>query len=294
MKEFKISHSITERTPLLSAYMQDISRYPLLTLAEEEELTRLAQAGDQHAKQRLVECNLRFVISVAKPFIHQGVPLEDLIMEGNIGLINAIERFDPSRGFKLSTYAVWWIRQSILHALADKGRSVRLPLNQVGMLLRVRRAMQDFYQRNERYPLPEELADQLSLPVEKVQEIMENAATEFSIDAPMGDDEDMCYADTLVSYMPATDSGMLHESLCTDINRWLSIFDRDCQSDTKQYEKAQRAKDIVIRSFGLNGTPVMTLEELALKHHITRERVRQIQQSALRRLRSHITRSSRA
>jgi RNA polymerase primary sigma factor len=294
MKEFKVTHSITERTPLLSAYMQDISRYPLLTLAEEEELTRLAQAGDQHAKQRLVECNLRFVISVAKPFIHQGVSLEDLIMEGNLGLINAIERFDPSRGFKLSTYAVWWIRQSILHALADKGRSVRLPMNQVGMLLRVRRAMQDFYQRNERYPLPEELADQLSLPVEKVQEIMENAATEFSIDAPMGDDEDMCYADTLVSYMPATDSGMLHESLCTDINRWLGIFDKDSERDQRQYEKAQRAKDIVIRSFGLNGTSIMTLDELALKHHITRERVRQIQQSALRRLRSHITRSSRA
>jgi RNA polymerase sigma factor (sigma-70 family) len=215
-------------------------------------------------------------------------------MEGNLGLINAIERFDPSRGFKLSTYAVWWIRQSILHALADKGRSVRLPMNQVGMLLRVRRAMQDFYQRNERYPLPEELADQLSLPVEKVQEIMENAASEFSIDAPMGDDEDMCYADTLVSYMPATDSGMLHESLCADINRWLGIFDKDSEHDQRQYEKAQRAKDIVIRSFGLNGTSIMTLDELALKHHITRERVRQIQQSALRRLRSHITRSSRA
>ena len=294
MKEFKVTHSITERTPLLSAYMQDISRYPLLTLAEEEELTRLAQAGDQNAKQRLVECNLRFVISVAKPFIHQGVSLEDLIMEGNLGLINAIERFDPTRGFKLSTYAVWWIRQSILHALADKGRSVRLPLNQVGMLLRVRRAMQDFYQRNERNPLPEELADQLSLPVDKVQEIMENAATEFSIDAPMGDDEDMCYADTLVSYMPATDSGVMHESLCTDINRWLGIFDKDYERDQRQYEKAQRAKDIVIRSFGLNGTPVMTLDELALKHHITRERVRQIKESALRRLRSHITRSSRA
>ena len=294
MKEFKVTHSITERTPLLSAYMQDISRYPLLTLAEEEELTRLAQAGDQNAKQRLVECNLRFVISVAKPFIHQGVSLEDLIMEGNLGLINAIERFDPTRGFKLSTYAVWWIRQSILHALADKGRSVRLPMNQVGMLLRVRRAMKDFYQRNERYPLPEELADQLSLPVEKVQEIMENAATEFSIDAPMGDDEDMCYADTLVSYMPATDSGMLHESLCTDINRWLGIFDKDSERDQRQYEKAQRAKDIVIRSFGLNGTSIMTLDELALKHHITRERVRQIQQSALRRLRSHIACSSRA
>jgi RNA polymerase primary sigma factor len=294
MKEFKVTHSITERTPLLSAYMQDISRYPLLTLAEEEELTRLAQAGDQHAKQRLVECNLRFVISVAKPFIHQGVSLEDLIMEGNLGLINAIERFDPTRGFKLSTYAVWWIRQSILHALAEKGRTVRLPLNQVGLLLRVRRAAQDFYQQHERNPLPDELAQILSMPIEKIEYIMQNAASEFSIDAPMGDDEDMCYADTLVSYMPATDSGMLHESLCTDINRWLGIFDKDSERDQRQYEKAQRAKDIVIRSFGLNGTSIMTLDELALKHHITRERVRQIQQSALRRLRSHIACSSRA
>lgn len=292
MKEIKISRSITERTPLLSAYMQDISRFPVLTIPEEEELTALAHAGDAKAKQRLVECNLRFVISVAKQFMHLGMPLEDLIMEGNLGLMNAIERFNPTLGFKLSTYAVWWIRQSILHALADKGRSVRLPANQLGMLLRVRNAEQDFYQRYERHPLPEELAQIVSLPVDKVEEIMQNAATEFSIDTPMNADGDMCYADTLVSYTPSTDSELINESLCTDVNRWLSVFDRDGQQDAKQYEKAQRAKDIVICSFGLNGMPIMTLEELAGKHQITRERVRQIQQSAIRRLRSHIACSS--
>ena len=171
IKEFKVSHSITERTPTLTTYMQDISRYPLLTMDQEEELAILAQAGNVKAKQRLAACNLRFVISVAKQFIHLGIPLEDLIMEGNLGLMTAIEKFDSTRGFKLSTYAVWWIRQSILNALAEKGRTVRLPLNHVGLLLRVRRAAQDFYQQNERNPLPEELAQILSIPVEKVEYI---------------------------------------------------------------------------------------------------------------------------
>jgi RNA polymerase primary sigma factor len=140
IKELKISHSITERTPTLSRYMQDITRYPLLNMDEEVELATLAQRGDERAKEQLVNSNLRFVISIAKQYLHQGVPLEDLIMEGNIGLINAINKFDPTRGFKLSTYAVWWIRQAILHALAEKGRSVRLPLNQVGLLTRVKKA----------------------------------------------------------------------------------------------------------------------------------------------------------
>lgn len=286
MKEFKVSHSITERTPTLTTYMQDISRYPLLTMDQEEELAILAQAGNTHAKQRLIECNLRFVISVAKQFIHQGISLEDLIMEGNIGLINAIERFDPTRGFKLSTYAVWWIRQSILYALAEKGRTVRLPLNQVGILLRVRRAAQDFYQQHERNPLPDELAQILSMPIEKIEYIMQNAASEFSIDAPIDDDKDICFADTLESHTPTTDSEALHESLCKDINRWLCIFDKE--------KEGQRAKDILIRSFGLNGSEVLTLDELAVKHHLTRERVRQIQQRSLHRLRAHIPLSALA
>ena len=280
IKEFKVSHSITERTPTLTTYMQDISRYPLLTMDQEEELAILAQAGNVKAKQRLAECNLRFVISVAKQFIHLGIPLEDLIMEGNLGLMTAIEKFDPTRGFKLSTYAVWWIRQSILNALAEKGRTVRLPLNQVGLLLRVRRAAQDFYQQNERNPLPEELAQILSLPVEKVECVLQNASTEFSLDKPMDDESDTCFVDTLESSTPAPDDQLIHDSLCADINRWLRIFD--------QKREGQRAKDILICSFGLNGMPVMSLEDLAIKHCITRERVRQIRESSIRLLKSHI------
>jgi RNA polymerase primary sigma factor len=223
---------------------------------------------------------LRFVISVAKQFIHLGIPLEDLIMEGNLGLMTAIEKFDPTRGFKLSTYAIWWIRQSILNALAEKGRTVRLPLNQVGLLLRVRRAAQDFYQQNERNPLPEELAQILSLPVEKVECVLQNASTEFSLDKPMDDESDTCFVDTLESSTPAPDDQLIHDSLCTDINRWLRIFD--------QKREGQRAKDILICSFGLNGMPVMSLEDLAIKHCITRERVRQIRESSIRLLKSHI------
>ena len=280
IKEFKVSHSITERTPTLTTYMQDISRYPLLTMAQEEELAILAQAGNVKAKQRLAECNLRFVISVAKQFVHLGIPLEDLIMEGNLGLMTAIEKFDPTRGFKLSTYAIWWIRQSILNALAEKGRTVRLPLNQMGLLLRVRRAAQDFYQQNERNPLPEELAQILSLPVEKVECVLQNASTEFSLDKPMDDESDTCFVDTLESSTPAPDDQLIHDSLCADINRWLRIFN--------QKREGQRAKDILICSFGLNGMPVMSLEDLAIKHCITRERVRQIRESSIRLLKSHI------
>ena len=291
IKEFKVSHSITERTPTLTTYMQDISRYPLLTMAQEEELAILAQAGNVKAKQRLAECNLRFVISVAKQFIHLGIPLEDLIMEGNLGLMTAIEKFDPTRGFKLSTYAVWWIRQSILNALAEKGRTVRLPLNQLGLLLRVRRAAQDFYQQNERHPLPEELAQILYLPVEKVEYILQNASTEFSLDKPMDDESDTCFVDTLESSTPAPDDQLNHDSLCADINRWLAIIDKvskEKKRGKKSIGDAERAKDILIRSFGLNGMPEMSLEDLAIKHCITRERVRQIRESSIRLLKSHI------
>ena len=201
-------------------------------------------------------------------------------MEGNLGLMTAIEKFDPTRGFKLSTYAVWWIRQSILNALAEKGRTVRLPLNQVGLLLRVRRAAQDFYQQNERNPLPEELAQILSLPVEKVECVLQNASTEFSLDKPMDDESDTCFVDTLESSTPAPDDQLIHDSLCADINRWLRIFDQE--------REGPRAKDILICSFGLNGMPVMSLEDLAIKHCITRERVRQIRESSIRLLKRHI------
>lgn len=275
IKEFKISRSITERTPTLATYMQDISRYPLLTLDEEVELTQRAKAGDEIAKQQLIQSNLRFVISVAKSFVHQGTPLEDLIMEGNIGLMTAIDKFDPTRGFKLSTYAVWWIRQAILQSLAEKGRAVRMPLNQVGMLVRVRKATQAFLQRHERYPLPEELAELLDLPVDKVESAMNNAAVEYSLDAPIGEDGEITYEDTFESTLPATDSHLQHESLCTLIQQWLGVL------------KDDRARDIIQSYFGLNGTPPLTLEEIAAKHHITRERARQIHQHSLKIMGQH-------
>ena len=270
IKELKISHSITERTPTLSRYMQDITRYPLLNMDEEVELATLAQRGDERAKEQLVNSNLRFVISIAKQYLHQGVPLEDLIMEGNIGLINAINKFDPTRGFKLSTYAVWWIRQAILHALAEKGRSVRLPLNQVGLLTRVKKAIQMFYQFNERYPLPDELADHLGMPVEKVEDILRLATTEMSLDTPIGEDSDTSIGDMLESSTPATDNALDQESLRADINRWLLVLNDN------------RAKTIMEHSFGLNGVEVLTFDELADKLRISRERVRQIHQHAIR------------
>lgn len=275
IKELKITRSITQRTPILTSYMNDISRYPLLTIDEEVELATSAQAGDEDAKQKLVEANLRFVISVAKQFVSPGIALEDLIMEGNIGLINAVERFDPTRGFKFSTFAVWWIRQGIQNALADKVRNVRLPLNQVGLLMRVRKAEQTFIQHNERPPMPEEIAEILDLPVEKVKEAMSNAAIELSIDAPMSNDGDTTIADTLISPVVATDSHLMHESLCAEIRIWLERL------------HDERAKEIIIYSFGLNGTMPLSLDDLAIKYDLSRERIRQIQQQSLRRMRAN-------
>lgn len=273
IKELKISRSITERTPILNAYMQDISRYPLLSLNQEVELTYRARRGDEQAKQQLINCNLRFVISIAKQYIHQGIALEDLIMEGNLGLITAIEKFDPMRGFKLSTYAVWWIRQSILHALCEKGRSVRIPLNQVGMQQKVKRAIQQFFQKEERNPSVSELAEILQWSEDKVQESLSYMSSEISIDLPIGEDGDSCLADLLYSNMPSADTELNRECLRQDIQNWLLVLD-------------ERARDIISSSFGLSGEP-MTLEELGLKYDISRERVRQIQQRSLAVLLKH-------
>lgn len=278
IKEIKIAKSITERTPVLSAYMNDISRYPLLSLEQEVELTYQARRGNVTAKQKLINCNLRFVISIAKQYVHQGISLEDLIMEGNLGLMTAIDKFDPMRGFKLSTYAVWWIRQAILNALSEKGRSVRIPLNQVGLQQRIRKAIQQFIQQEERQPSVSELAEIMGLSEDKIEESLGFMSSEVSIDLPMGEDGDSCLADLLPSSLPMADSGLNHEGLKQDIQRWLQVLD-------------VRARDIITCSFGLNGEDPMSLEELGLRYGLSRERVRQIQQSSIRTLQVNAPRS---
>ena len=278
IKEIKIAKSITERTPVLNAYMNDISRYPLLSLEQEVELTHQARRGNVTAKQKLINCNLRFVISIAKQYVHQGISLEDLIMEGNLGLMTAIDKFDPMRGFKLSTYAVWWIRQAILNALSEKGRSVRIPLNQVGLQQRIRKAIQQFIQQEERQPSVSELAEIMGLSEDKIEESLGFMSSEVSIDLPVGEDGDSCLADLLPSSLPMADSGLNHEGLKQDIQRWLQVLD-------------VRARDIITCSFGLNGEEPMSLEELGLRYGLSRERVRQIQQSSIRTLQVNAPRS---
>jgi RNA polymerase primary sigma factor len=275
IREIKISKTITERTPVLNAYMNDISRYPLLTVEQEVELTYKARRGDTVAKQNLINCNLRFVISIAKQYIHQGIPLEDLIMEGNLGLITAIDKFDPMRGFKLSTYAVWWIRQAILNALSEKGRSVRIPLNQVGLQQRVRKAIQQFIQVEERQPSVSELADKIGISEDKIADALGYMSSEVSIDLPVGEEGDSCLADLLPSSLPMADSGLNAESLKQDIQRWLQVLDA-------------RARDIITCTFGLDGLEPRTLEELGLRYGLSRERVRQIQQNSIGILQQHI------
>lgn len=268
IKEFKVTKSITERTPVLTTYMQDISRYPLLSLNQEVELTYRARRGDEKAKQKLINCNLRFVISIAKQYVHNGIALEDLIMEGNLGLITAIEKFDPMRGFKLSTYAVWWIRQAILNALCEKGRSVRIPLNQLGLQQRIKKCVQNFIQVEERQPTISELAELLQLSEDKIEDSLRMVSSEVSIDLPVGEDGDSCLADLLPSNMPSADSEINHECLQQDIQRLLLVLD-------------ERSRDIIIKSFGLSGAEPMTLDELGAKYALSRERVRQIQQRSL-------------
>ena len=278
IKEIKIAKSITERTPVLNAYMNDISRYPLLSLEQEVELTYQARRGNVTAKQKLINCNLRFVISIAKQYVHQGISLEDLIMEGNLGLMTAIDKFDPMRGFKLSTYAVWWIRQAILNALSEKGRSVRIPLNQVGLQQRIRKAIQQFVQKEERQPSVSELAEIMGLSEDKIEESLGFMSSEVSIDLPVGEDGDSCLADLLPSSLPMADSGLNHEGLKQDIQRWLQVLD-------------VRARDIITCSFGLNGEEPMSLEELGLRYGLSRERVRQIQQNSIHTLQVNVPRS---
>ena len=278
MRQLKITKSITNReSASLDKYLQEIGKEDLITVEEEVELAQRIKKGDQKKKKKLTKANLRFVVSVAKQYQNQGLSLPDLINEGNLGLIKAAEKFDETRGFKFISYAVWWIRQSILQALAEQSRIVRLPLNQVGSLNKINKAFARFEPENERTPSPEELAKALELPKEKISDALRVAGRHVSVDAPFADGEDNSLLDVLVNTdSPNADRGLINESLSTEVERALSTL-------------TDREKDIIKYFFGI-GCQEMTLEEIGEKFGLTRERVRQIKEKAIRRLR-HSSRS---
>ena len=273
MRQLKITKSITNReSASLDKYLQEIGKEDLITVEEEVELAQRIKKGDQEALEKLTKANLRFVVSVAKQYQNQGLSLPDLINEGTLGLIKAAEKFDETRGFKFISYAVWWIRQSILQALAEQSRIVRLPLNQVGSLNKINKAFARFEQENERTPSPEELANVLDLPKEKVSDTLRVSGRHVSVDAPFSDGEDNNLLDVLVNTdSPNADRGLINESLSTEVERALATL-------------TDRERDIIRYFFGI-GCPEMTLEEIGEKFGLTRERVRQIKEKAIRRLR---------
>ena len=278
MRQLKITKSITNReSASLDKYLQEIGREGLITVEEEVELAQRIKKGDRLALEKLTKANLRFVVSVAKQYQNQGLTLPDLINEGNLGLIKAAEKFDETRGFKFISYAVWWIRQSILQALAEQSRIVRLPLNQVGSLNKINKAFSRFEQENERTPSPDELADKLELPKDKVVDTMRVSGRHVSMDAPFKTGEDSSLLDVLHNDdSPNADNTLITESLIREIDRALATL-------------TDRERDILKYFFGI-GVSEMTLEEIGDNFGLTRERVRQIKEKAIRRLR-HSTRS---
>ena len=278
MRQLKITKSITNReSASLDKYLQEIGKEDLITVEEEVELAQRIRKGDQRALEKLTRANLRFVVSVAKQYQNQGLSLPDLINEGNLGLIKAAEKFDETRGFKFISYAVWWIRQSILQALAEQSRIVRLPLNQVGSLNKINKAFSRFEQEHERRPSPEELAETLDLPAEKVADTLRVSGRHISVDAPFVEGEDNSLLDVLVNDdSPVADKTLINESLSTEVERALATL-------------TERERDIIRLFFGIN-CQEMTLEEIGEKFGLTRERVRQIKEKAIRRVR-HSSRS---
>ena len=280
MRQLKITKSITNReSASLDKYLQEIGREELITVDREVELAGRIRNGDRAALAELVRSNLRFVVSVAKQYQNQGLSLPDLINEGNLGLIKAAEKFDETRGFKFISYAVWWIRQSILQALAEQSRIVRLPLNQVGSMNKINKAYQRFEQEYERKPSAEELAEMLDIPVDKIADTLKMSGRHVSVDAPFVEGEDNSLIDVMVNEdSPNADRGLINESLSTEIGRALATL-------------TPREADILRKFFGI-GTPEKTLEEIGDELHLTRERVRQIKEKAIRKLnsgqRSHI------
>ncbi len=274
MRQLKITKSITNReSASLDKYLQEIGKEELITVEEEVELAQRIKKGDQEALEKLTKANLRFVVSVAKQYQNQGLSLPDLINEGNLGLIKAAEKFDETRGFKFISYAVWWIRQSLLQALAAQSRIVHLPHNQEGSLNKINKALARFEQENERTPSPEELAVVLDIPKEKVSDTLRVSGRHVSVDAPFADGEDNNLLDVLVNTdSPNADRGLINESLSIEVERALATL-------------TERERDIIKYFFGI-GCSEMTLEEIGEKFGLTRERVRQIKEKAIRRLRN--------
>ena len=279
MRQLKITKQVTNReTASLDRYLQEIGKVDLITAEEEVELAQRIKNGDQIALEKLTKANLRFVVSVAKQYQNQGLTLPDLINEGNLGLIKAAQRFDETRGFKFISYAVWWIRQSILQALAEQSRIVRLPLNKIGSINKINKTYAFLEQAHERQPSAEEIAKELDMTINDVKESLKNSGRHVSMDAPLVEGEDSNLYDVLNSgESPNPDRSLLHESLKTEIERALETL-------------TPREADVVRLYFGLGEQHAMTLEEIGETFDLTRERVRQIKEKAIRRLK-HTSRS---
>jgi len=273
MRQLKITKSITNReSASLEKYLQEIGKEEMISAEEEVELAQRIKKGDQKALERLTRANLRFVVSVAKQYQNQGLSLPDLINEGNLGLLKAAERFDETRGFKFISYAVWWIRQSILQAISEQSRIVRLPLNQVGSVNKINREINRFEQANERRPSLEEIAEKVDLPEDKIDDAMNINGHHISVDAPFVEGEDNSLLDVMANNdAPMADNTLVAESLKAEIQTALSVLN-------------ERERNVIEASYGIN-TPELTLEEIGNKFGLTRERVRQIKEKAIRKLR---------
>ena len=279
MRQLKITKQVTNReTASLDKYLQEIGKVELITAEEEVQLAKKIKEGDEIALERLTKANLRFVVSVAKQYQNQGLSLPDLINEGNLGLIKAAQRFDETRGFKFISYAVWWIRQSILQALAEQSRIVRLPLNKIGSINKINKAYAKLEQENERDPSADEIASVLDMSLNDVRESQRNAGRHVSMDAPLLEGEDSNLYDVIMSgESPSPEQSLMNSSLRTEIERSLTTL-------------TDREADVIKLYFGLEGTHPMTLEEIGEKFDLTRERVRQIKEKAISRLK-HTSRS---
>ena len=273
MRQLKITKSITNReSASLDKYLQEIGHEEMISIEEEVELAQRIRKGDRKALERLTKANLRFVVSVAKQYQNQGLSLADLINEGNFGLIKAAEKFDETRGFKFISYAVWWIRQSILQAIAEQSRIIRLPLNQVSSVNKINKVLNKFEQENERRPSIDEIAQDTDIPEEKIIEAFKVNTHHISVDAPFHDDDESSLLDVIPNEaIPSTDKSLVEESLRAEIGRVLDILE-------------DREKKVIEAYFGINQRE-MTLEEIGSKYGLTRERVRQIKEKAIRRLR---------